>query len=151
MTSITMTMKRIPAFGTLALATLIALTGCSGGAGADANTAGNSSAGEAPTEYIGEASVNDIDENEHRIVVLDGSTITVTEHKCSEIDDSDTSVGQLNEARNQVVWTQEGSFSGSDIVSIVDGAISIDEKAYFESSSEQAKELINVRQQNCSN
>ncbi|KUM30053.1 hypothetical protein AQ436_10555 [Arthrobacter sp. EpRS66] len=149
MTSITMPMKRIPALSALALASLIALTGCSDDAGADVSTAGSTTT-ETSTEYVGEASVNDIDENEHRRIVLEGSTITVSEYECNEIDDSDTSVGQLNEARSQVVWTQEGSFSGSDTVSIVDGAISIDEQTYVESGSDQAKELLNVRQQNCS-
>lgn len=57
---------------------------------------------------------------------MTGSTTTVSEYKSNEIDDKETSAVQLNEAHDQVIWTQEGSYSGSDAVSIVHGGISID-------------------------
>lgn len=126
---------------------LIALTGCSmGDAGvADAAASSNQSA---IVECIGETPSNRA--YDYAIVSLDGDTVTYKWYGCDdELYDDDTSVGTLNESRTEIIWTQEGEMSGTDTVTIVDSAVSVDGENFVLRESGAGKALYDNRVVEC--
>ncbi|GAA1769314.1 hypothetical protein [Nostocoides vanveenii] len=57
-------------------------------------------------------------------VVIDGDKLTYTRMQC-EGENQGTSVGELNDERNLVVWLEEGRFEGDDTVTFTESSVTI--------------------------
>ena len=59
-------------------------------------------------------------------LVVEGSSVTYTEIHCDgDLDDAETSVGELNEDRTAIAWTEAGRFENSSEVTVTENAIDI--------------------------
>lgn len=73
-------------------------------------------------EYLGEVPSGD----NLATLVIDGNSVTYEEVTCDgSVDEEHTSVGELNEDRSRVVWSQEGRWSKDDPVTLTDGSVLI--------------------------
>jgi len=103
----TTTTGRAAAGASLLIALGIGLAGCGG----DDAATGNG-------EYFAE------DGDDLTSVVIDGNSLTYTRIQCEGENDG-TSVGELNDDRNLVVWLEEGRFEGDDTVTFTESSVTI--------------------------
>ncbi|PUB32562.1 hypothetical protein C8K30_1011088 [Promicromonospora sp. AC04] len=59
-------------------------------------------------------------------LVVDGSSVTYTEIHCDgDLDDAETSVGELNESQTAIAWTQAGRFENSNEITFTENSVDI--------------------------